>query len=72
MKTTKKAARIGSDQLIEGIAAASTSAKARIKQLNPQDVDGVAGGVDILSILGIGNDDGTTMGMFPSDNSVGY
>jgi 6-phosphogluconolactonase/glucosamine-6-phosphate isomerase/deaminase len=71
MKTTKKAARIGSDQLLNGIAAASTSAKARIKQLNPQDVDGVAGGID-LSILGIGSDDGTTMGMFPSDNSIGH
>lgn len=71
MKTTKKAARIGSEQLIKGIAAASTSAKARIKLLNPQDVDGVAGGID-LSILGIGNDDGTTMGMFPSHDPVEY
>ncbi len=71
MKTTKKAARIGSEQLIKGITAASTSAKARIKQLNLQDVDGVAGGID-LSVLGIGNDDGTTAGMFPSHDPVEY
>lgn len=81
MKTTKKAARIGADQLIAGIAAASTAAKARIEQLGRADVESVAGGSDIGaggpgniggvvgSILGGGSTtDPVTVGMWPTDN----
>jgi hypothetical protein len=74
MKTTKKAARIGADQLIAGIAAASTGAKARIEQLGHKDVDGVAGGIDGGGVIGdivkdvIDIVGGTTQGMFPTDD----
>ncbi|PLK24104.1 hypothetical protein C0V72_05890 [Porphyrobacter sp. TH134] len=69
MTSKKKAARIGSDQLMAGIAAASATAKTRIQKLDQQDIDGVAGGIDWDKILGTGG--GTTMGMFPSEPIIG-
>ncbi len=74
MKTTKKAARIGGDQLLGAIADASTSAKARIAKLDAADLDNVAGGIDFGgssggtdSTGGLGNiDDITTAGMVDS------
>lgn len=71
MKTTKKAARIGGDQLAAGIAAASTSAKSRVEKLSGQETDGVSGGIggvtDVLKdIIDIGGS--TTQGMTPPDD----
>ena len=71
MKTTKKAARIGGDQLLGAIADASTSAKARIAKLDAADLDNVAGGIDFGGSSGgtggLGNiDDITTAGMVDS------
>ena len=84
MKTTRKAARMGADQLIAGIAAASSAAKARIEPLGRSDVDGVAGGTDgggpaggssniggsvIGSVLGnININDVVTQGMWPTND----
>ena len=71
MKTTKKAARIGGDQLAAGIAAASANAKSRVQKLSGQEADGVSGGVSAItnvvdSIIDIGGT--TTQGMAPPDD----
>lgn len=66
MKTSKKAARIGSDQLAAGIAAASANAKSRVQMLSGQETDGVSGGIgSIIDVIGSGT---VTQGMTPPDN----
>lgn len=75
MKTSKKAARIGSDQLAAGIAVASANAKSRLQNLSCQETDGVSGGaladfakeaVSVGSVIDIGGT--TTQGMAPPDD----
>jgi hypothetical protein len=68
MNSTKKAARIGGKDLAAGIASASASAKARIAKLDSQDIDGVAGGIDLGGDTGgLGGGDGSTAGMIDPD-----
>lgn len=71
MKTMKKAARIGGDQLAAGIAAASANAKSRVQKLSGQETDGVSGGTSAIAnvlddIIDIGGT--TTQGMAPPDD----